>query len=403
MEARRIAVVIDYSLDTLGGAETAFFEQVAILGRHVETTAYSSAAHRLTHLARYPGVSVREVPIWFTTPVLGFPFSVHDARMRDFFVREFTQRKPQVVHIHSEFAMGVAAQTAAHELGIPVVHTIHTFFWQSKWPIQRLLALGVPLYHHLVTGLKPTRERLADAPGDSALRNMTLTVAQRSDAIVSPSQHQADRLAEAGLGPIFVIPNAMTCPDAEPLSAVEPPLRVLWVGRMRAEKRVLPFIAAARRALERVPPGSLIVDVVGAGDQYHQAVELADGRPEIVMHGQRVPSAVHKMVAASHITALTSIGWDNQPMVVVESISALRGVIFCDPVLTEGLRGPGIAAFGDTEKELARVLVELVADPSPVVAASQAALTARQEFSEEAFADRSLNAYRDVMGRAASA
>lgn len=401
MTVQRVAIVSDYSLTTPGGAETAYFEQVRTLGEQLEVTAYSSACPRFSELDRFPGVSIEEVPILFRVPFLGLPVSRHDKRMHGFFVESFARRRIEVVHIHSEFAMGAAALSAARELGLPVVHTIHTFFWQTAWPIQRLLGWGTPIYHHLVTGLDATRERLAERPGDSALRNMTLTVARQVDAIVSPSAHQAHRLREAGLTNIAVIPNTMAAPiDAEPVTEVGHPLRVLWIGRFMSQKRVLPFLRSVRQAMDALPRGYLAVDLIGEGDQFAQAAKLVRGYPEISLHGHVPHSQVQRMVADSHVTALTSVGWDNQPMVVVESISALRGVIYCDPALTEGLVGPGIEAFGGEdsgEAALARVLVELAHDPSRVIAASQAAIAAREEFSIETYTRRTLALYDEVV------
>ena len=395
---RSIAVISDYSMTTLGGAETAYFEQVRTLGQHLEVTAMSSGCPRLTELGNQPGVTAIEVPIWFRVPLLGLPVTRHTAELRDFFRRTFIERGIQLMHIHSEFGIAAAAVAAAQELGIPVVHTIHTFFWQTQWPIQRPLGWGTPLYHKFVTGLEPSREVLADEPGNSALRNMTLTVARQVDSIISPSSHQAARLAEAGLGPITVIPNTMAAPiDAAVLERIGRPLRLLWIGRFVPEKRILPFIRAACTALDALPPNALEIDIVGEGEQFSKAQRLAAGHPQINLHGRVQHSRVQDMLAQSHLSVLTSVGWDNQPMVIVESINGLRGVIVCDPALTEGLDGPGIPAFGTDEETLARVMIDLATNTDKVVEASKACLSAREEFSVETYVARTLGVYADAL------
>lgn len=98
-------------------------------------------------------------------------------------------------------------------------------------------------------------------------------------------------------------------------------------------------------------------------------------------------------LSRSHVTALTSIHWDNQPMTVAESLMLLRGVIWCDPALTEGLTQAGIPAFGDDENVLAGLLSELARDPTPVLAASRAAVHARSIFSAEHFTQTVLDVY----------
>jgi len=400
-DLQRIAVVSDYSLATLGGAETAYYEQVRTLGQHVDVSAVSCPAPRLTELGAHPGVTAIGVPVWFRVPLYGLPVTRNTADLQRLFERTFVERGVQLVHIHSEFGIAAAALQAARAVGIPVVHTVHTFFWQTAWPIQRALAWGTPIYHGFVTRLTDTRERLADRPGDSALRNMTLTLARQVDHVVSPSAHQAARLREAGIETVTVIPNTLAAPqDAQPVKAVEGPLRVVWVGRFIAEKRVLPFLRSVRKALDAVPAGSLQVDLLGTGEQFKQAQALVKGYPGITLHG-RVPHAeVLDRIARAHVSVLTSVGWDNQPMVVVESINALRGVIVSDPALREGLVGPGIPAFGTDEDVLAAVLVDLVRAPAPVIAASRACLEARTEFSVETYLSRTLQVYSDVLTRA---
>lgn len=81
-------------------------------------------------------------------------------------------------------------------------------------------------------------------------------------------------------------------------------------------------------------------------------------------------------------------------MTVAESVMALRGVIWCDPVLTEGLTEAGIPAFGDDENALVDRLTELARDPAPVVAASRAAVSARSAFGAECFTRTVLSVYR---------
>lgn len=398
MSLQNIAVVSDYSLATLGGAETAYYEQVRTLGQHVDVTAMSCPAPRLDELGTHPGVTAIGVPVWFRIPLLGLPITRNTPELTELFVQTFRERGIQLVHIHSEFGIAAAALMAARQLGLPVVHTIHTLFWATAWPIQRALGWGTPRYHAYATRLEPSDLVLDDKPGNSAMRNMTVTLAREVDHIISPSAHQARRLREVGLGPVTVIPNTLAAPpDATPLDHVGRPLRVVWVGRFIAEKRVLPFIRAARTALDALPAGSLQVDMLGFGPQWQAAKRLATGYPGLNLHGRVPHSEVQDRLRKAHVSVLTSVGWDNQPMVVVESINALRGVVVCDPALQEGLDGPGIPAFGEDEDVLARVLVDLVRDPTPVVAASHACLTARNEFSVDTYLERTLAVYAAAM------
>src|SRR5690606_19125516 len=104
-----------------------------------------------------------------------------------------------VVHIQSEFGLSHAAIDAAADVGLPVIHTVHTFYWASDDNWHAFLA---PFGRWLITrviGRPIERRQLAAKPIDSVLRNLTLTTALRADAVVSPSAHQARDLEAAGV------------------------------------------------------------------------------------------------------------------------------------------------------------------------------------------------------------
>ncbi|WP_114561008.1 glycosyltransferase family 4 protein [Desertihabitans aurantiacus] len=386
----RVAVVSDYSFDTLGGAETAMFEQARALAAELDVTVLAPRSSRMPELAGEHQVRVVGVPAQGRLSVLGMPLLRNTPELRTRLRRLLVRREVEVVHLHSEFGLAAAATAAAHDLGIPVVQTVHTFFWQTTWPVQQLLRWGAPAFHSLLTGLRPTRVRLDERPGDSAMRNMTLTQARTVERVVSPSAHQAAALRAAGLERVDVVPNTLSVPAAvsEPLTCVDGPLRVVWVGRVVPEKRPLPLVRAALAAVEQLGPGRLHLTLVGDGEQLAEARALVGDHPEVELVGRTTHARALELIAGAHLCALTSVGWDNQPMTVVEAVSSLRGVLYCDPRLTEGLRSAGILADGADEAALTRLLVELADDPARVVAASRGALTDRREFAPDVFRHR---------------
>ena len=243
-------------------------------------------------------------------------------------------------------------------------------------------------------GFASSRAPLADAPVDSALRGLTLGMGERVDVVISPSAHQAERLREAGLGRVAVIPNALAT-AGEPgsaLAAIEGPLRIVWVGRLVPEKRLLEWIDAVARAVAELPAGSVSVDIVGEGPLREEAERLASGLP-IVFRGRLPREAVQQSMADAHLVALTSFGFDNQPVTIVEALHARRGVLYVDPALTEGVDVAGIRPEGPDASAIAQTLVELVRDPARVVAASHAAERGAREFDPDVHVARLLEAY----------
>ncbi|GAB3624529.1 glycosyltransferase [Mariniluteicoccus endophyticus] len=393
MSVRRVALVSDYSLDVLGGAQTALVEQARALAVGHEVVLVAPASRRLARVGRDLGIEVIGLPAALYVPFAQVVSVRNTPRTREVVHRALAGA--DVVHLHSELGLATAALQVARARGIPVVETIHCWF-HTSYPIQWLLPLVVPVYQRLVAGTRWRRRPLADLPGDAALRGLTYAVAEQADRIVVPSQHVADQVTAAGLGPVDVIPNALAVPpEAEVLDehTAAGPLRVVWIGRAVEEKRLTLFVRAVVAAAERLGPGRLQVEVIGSGESLVRARAIARGRPEVTCRGRLPHAEVQERIRAAHVMVLTSCGFDNQPMTVVESVMALRGVVHRDPALTEGLDGgAGIPAFGGVD-ELAATLVRLADDRAEVVSASRACLAARRTFLGEAYVERVLSCY----------
>ena len=132
--------------------------------------------------------------------------------------------------------------------------------------------------------------------------------------------------------------------------------------------------------------------------------------PGIHLHGRVPHDDIPRWLARSHCSVLSSLGWDNQPMTVAESVTALRGVIWCDPALTEGVDRAGletlaegrcvqtlhVGTFDDEAGVLDAMHHEFI--PAPVLDASAAAVEARRLFGRDRFARSVLDVYRLAAG-----
>ncbi|GAB3755799.1 glycosyltransferase family 4 protein [Microlunatus parietis] len=399
----RVALVCDYQLGYLGGAQTAMLEQARVL---------AGAGHPVIIIApdeptapTLPDVPVLRIPSRGTLPGLRLPLIMNTPEVRARLREWLHDHRIGVVHLHSEFGLAAAAIDVAGELGVPVVHTVHTFFWQTRFPAQRALAAAVTAFHRRLTGSPAdSAPRLADRAGESALRAMTWRIARRATVVISPSAHQADRLREAGIDRVAVVPNTLaTAPEpAEPPLPYRP-VKIIWLGRCTPEKRILPFVRAAVAAIGRAGPGRLHVTVAGAGQQLAAARRIAAGTPEITFLGARPHHEMAGLLHDHHLLALTSYGFDNQPMSIAEAVLAGRGVLHCDPRLTEGTDGgAGILTDGPDEAALTARLVELAENPDRVAAACRAARSERMIFEPATFLTKINEAYRSVRSAAGS-
>ncbi|MFC7624734.1 glycosyltransferase family 4 protein [Microlunatus sp. GCM10028923] len=394
----RVAIVCDYQLGYLGGAQTALLEQARVL---------AGAGHPVIMIAPEEpvapalpdGVPVLRIPSRGTLPGLRLPLIMNTPAVRARLRGWLRDHRIDVVHLHSEFGLAAAAIDVAAELGVPVVHTVHTFFWQTRFPGQHALATAVTAFHRRLTGWPADpAPRLADRAGESALRAMTWRIARRATVVISPSAHQAERLREAGVGRVEVVPNTLaSAPDPSEPPQPYRPVKIIWLGRCTPEKRILPFVRAAVAAIRRTGPGRLRFTVAGSGQQLAAARRIAAGIDEITFLGARPHHEVAGLLHDHHLLALTSYGFDNQPMSITETVLAGRGVLYCDPRLTEGTAdGSGLLTDGPDESALTDRLVQLADSPDQVAAACHAARSNRVIFEPPAFLTKINEIYRSV-------
>ncbi len=391
----RIAIVSDYFLDYVGGAQTSMRQQKLALEEAGHTVVMVSASRtiagpRIRHVT--DGVLVQPN---YTIPGLAGPIIPNNRRLRERLEAYFRTEGVEAVHAQTEFGLAHAAADVAASMGIPFVHTVHTFYWASDRGPQASIAWFMRWGLQIVIKSTLPNRPLTPRAADNVVRNLTLCLALRADRVISPSAHQAADLAAAGVtGQIAVIPNpiATSSRPSEPLTRPDRP-SFLWVARCESVKRPLVFARAAIDALARTDDG-FTVDFVGDGAELGELRALAAGHPSIRVHGSLAHDTVLELMDASSAVVLSSLGFDNQPMTIAEAVSRQRGVLYCDPKLKEGLKSSGHLSATPDEKGLADALVELATDPERLVALSRGAATERTAFAPATYVARVLEVYR---------
>ena len=382
----RIAIVSDYFLDYVGGAQSSIHEQKASL---------EEAGHEvflIAHTRKNSGPVDLAVRPAFTIPGVQLAVSYNRAPLIAQLVAFFEQHEIDVVHLQTEFGLAHAAISAARLQGIPVVHTVHTFYWQSAGigptvvaPIMKRMLQGA-------TGTRFTTQKITGRPSDDLLRTLTAETARLVDLVISPSEHQGSDLANAGVEtPIVIVPNPIArSPRPAALLAEDAVPRFLWVARCEPEKRPLIFAEAAFSALGRA---TFEVDFVGDGSQLDELRKVTAGAVGIRVHGNLGHDAVLQLIDDSSMVVLTSIGFDNQPMTIAESVSRYRGVLFCDPKLREGLGNSGYLSTDPSAAALGDAIVALVNEPGALQALSRGAQEDAVIFSAATYVERIMAAY----------
>ena len=210
--------------------------------------------------------------------------------------------------------------------------------------------------------------------------------AGRSHAVTAPSTHFARRLEDHGVVPggrrgildlhspgsrVDVVWNGIDDEILDATLAEMPgerapgPARLLWLGRMSPEKRLLPFLEALAESGVKAE-----VEVIGGGGQLAAAERLvARTRPDAaVVFAGRLPYAeTLRRIAAADAVVQTSIGFETQGMTIFEAASLGTPSIVSDPDLAAEL-GSGYWPVGEgkradaTTGALAATLRAAVAD-----------------------------------------
>jgi glycosyltransferase involved in cell wall biosynthesis len=207
-----------------------------------------------------------------------------------------------------------------------------------------------------VTNLKSPRMKLATNPMDSALRNMTLAACLNADVTISPSCHQGEKLERAGVSNLEVLSNVTETSGVATSLPAGKTLKLAWIGRFSPEKRLEVAIdgvelAQKRLAAEGLDPKLIELHIAGGPQR--------SGTPHI-WHGILKPDGVADLLRNSHSLVLTSLGFDNQPMVVLEAFSHGRPVILTDPVLGKEFGDAALLTPTPHAEGLAERLVALV-------------------------------------------
>src|SRR5690606_5429140 len=153
-----------------------------------------------------------------------------------------------IVHVQGDFWGAMTGLRAARGLRVPVLHTMHNHVdegTRAVTPLAPLAFVGLRAWRRLALG---TPRGAVSRKARGAWRYLA-ELASEADMVAAPSQHFATELERKGVAArVRVTPNGVD--DAvitEVRAAARSPRsrpRLVWLGRMSHEKRVLEFIEA---------------------------------------------------------------------------------------------------------------------------------------------------------------
>ena len=228
-------------------------------------------------------------------------------------IRDFN---PDVMHIHTEFSMGMCGLWCARTLHKPIVYTLHT------------------MYDDYTGYVFPKK---LDKVGHYAAHKYFHIIASRADEIIGPSPKVGEFLKRCGVNKeIHVVSNIAKVdePEAEKVQEIiashnlESAEAVLcFIGRMGKEKSIDVLMAYFQKALEKHP--TLKLFIIGGGPEEESLRNLSKtlGIDDNVIFTGMIPNGdVKNYLAVSNIYATASTSEMN-------SVSMLEGLNSGLPVL----------------------------------------------------------------------
>lgn len=311
-------------------------------------------AQELTEAGNEVYVAVRVIyaPNVLELPSIAFPASARsDIKIPALYYQKlkrfFKESGVELIHSHDTTFGGIAGARVARDLGVPCVHTYHTY-------IELYSYIKMPAYTYLV-------------------RQFSKNVCNRYDAVTTPSPKIQHYLAGIGVtAPLYTILNVAQLPR-KATNAQRSALRKRYgiassdvvftsFGRVATEKNVITAINTLQPLLQQHQDWKLVIS--GAGPQLEELKRLVSSRKlqqNIIFTGEYGADEVGVIASIGDICIFTS-KTDVQPHTIFEAMAAGLPVVAIDDRAVDYLLRDGTNGFKRPLEGLREACEQLAAD-----------------------------------------
>ncbi len=262
-----------------------------------------------------------------------------------------------VIHIQTEFGIGIFGRIVGELLKIPVVYTYHTM-WAD--------------YSHYIN---PINSDSIDILIKRAVARISKFYANKSSELIVPSQKTKDALENYGLNKIaHIIPTGLDLERFDPKNKNEVLMKqikkqygikdqfvVTFLGRIAKEKSIDVIIDAIKQVIKK--NDNVICLIVGGGPQLDELKELVQKyniSKYVVFTGPKEPSEVPSYYHVSDIFVSASIT-ETQGLTYIEAMaSGIPAIARYDKnlenIIIDGVNG----YFFNQTSELVDIILELM-------------------------------------------
>ncbi|MFG6503822.1 glycosyltransferase family 4 protein [Microbacterium sp. P05] len=325
----------DQHVESSGGAQVSMRLQRRFLERAGHTVTIVSPRLHARRVSDPAYVDLPSLPITIDREYgIPWPGASTDRRLD----QAMTRRPPvDLVHVQADFWGAFLGHRFARRHRLPLVHTMHN---RVDVGIEATAPAPSLVLRALNTWARRALRRGGPAAGVDGWAYLR-TLASGADAVTAPSSHFAHRLEQHRVFPhVDVVWNGIDDAVLNEIGAARFPraegrVRLVWIGRMSPEKRLLPFLRSLAEAGIDAD-----VAVIGGGGQLRAARRLVRRlapNARVTFAGRLPYAETLRRIAAADAVVQTSIGFETQGMTVFEAASLGVPSIVSDPDIAREL------------------------------------------------------------------
>lgn len=330
----------------------------------------------------------------------GIPIGIYDFRMTSLYplraLKIIKSWNLDVIHTHTEFAVGTFARLIAKQYNIPLVHTYHTMYEEYIYYITKGYFDGASkkLVEYLTLFLcdKTVEELIVPTKKTYDLFKEKYKV--KRDVHIIPSGIDVTRFYKENVDLLSI--KSLK----KELNIKNDDFVILFVGRIAKEKSIDFLIKNLKAILKKVPKARMII--VGDGPDMNELALLVreNKLDKHVTFTGKVPwSEIPKYYQLANVF-VTASKTETQGLTVIEAMAAEKPVVAIkDESFELVMKDKQDGLFFETKEEYQRLIIDLYNNPSYAkMIAKQARITANA-YNPEVYAKRVLEVYESVINK----